>query len=68
MADGDVVAQDGFALRDGTQRHLVPLRDLVFQYQTVGEDGAGRQAPIVRDDGDVIVVVHPDAAWRSGRF
>jgi hypothetical protein len=38
----------------------VALRHVLAQRQSGGERGAGGQAAIVRDDGDVVSVVHPD--------
>jgi hypothetical protein len=64
-ADGDVVADD-LALGQIAQRHLVALRDRFQQRQAVGEDCAGRQAAVVDDNRDVIVVVHEDVARRAG--
>jgi hypothetical protein len=60
MTNRNAVAQHGLALAQIGQRHLVRLRHLVAQHQATGQLGAGRQAAVVADDGDVVALVHPD--------
>jgi len=60
IADGDAVADDGFAFSQVAQCQLVALRHLVAQHQAAGKCGPGRQPAVIRHDGDVVLLLHAD--------
>jgi hypothetical protein len=59
-ADDDVVAPYLVAFREIHERHLVALRHALDQREAAGELRARGQAAVVRNDRDVVAIVHLD--------
>ena len=71
VADGHAVAAHDGIPRDGRERHLVALRDLLEEREpgpgnALRKHGAGRQPAVVGDDGHVVVRVHADRERGTG--
>ena len=70
IADGHVVAAHHASFGNVYQRHLVALGHLVAQCDACaghmgGQHRASRQAPVVGNDGNVVLGVHADGEGES---
>jgi hypothetical protein len=67
VADRDAVADHRLADADRRERDLVALRHAVDEDEARGQRGAGIEAALVGDDGDVVAVGHADGVRRAPR-
>ena len=64
IADHFAIAENGRALRNGGERHFMPLRHMLRQRQPVGKGRACRQPLVVDHDSDIVIFMDFDIKRR----